>query len=359
MNPSRCHTVVEAASSVVYTHEMPFKLDQWSKGLSRYEFRVTLADHTWLIELGMQHIAYNKYNICVKLRLEEAETTKLASILLSILDINEDFDSDWGGAIERNQIVFKQQAFVQGMETPSRPFARHLNYYDAKVAITVTLYNEPIRSKSAPIIVEPDTLPGIVANLFTARAGTDCHIVSSSGTFHQAHKFVLALRSEYFKCLFSETDRSDLRDYSDEVIVEFLRYCYQDVVQNMHLHSVELIYLANFTLVEGLKLKCAEHIADNLTVSNVIQGLEFGMQMNHGKLRSKASQYFAEHAEEIMSSPHIQDMFRSLPESLRAMFIQLISSNKDLRDRLDHTKVLINLHMKPHMKRPMFNLDYL
>lgn len=57
-------------------------------------------------------------------------------------------------------------------------------------------------------------------------------------------------------------------NFTSEAFGDFLRYLYTDSLDDLHEHAVELLFLANYFQVEGLKEICEEKLLSTLDEKN-------------------------------------------------------------------------------------------
>ena len=141
----------------------------------------------------------------------------------------------------------------------------------------------------------------------------------------QAHRAVLAARSDFFNAMFkpggmseSKKEVIEIQGHSLSTFQRLIEFIYTNTVRDIEkVESSELIallMLANEYLVEDLRVMCERTAGNCLDMSNIGTLIMLSAKHNAEDLRRACRNFIQENSEEIRADPHIREEIRSNPE---------------------------------------------
>jgi speckle-type POZ protein len=132
-----------------------------------------------------------------------------------------------------------------------------------------------------------------ISNLFEHDSNKDIELNSQDRNTN-AHKFILSLRSPVFKAMFespmfdAKTNSLNFREFVYEPVLEFVRFMYNDAVNETVLseHAEQLLILANKYDVMNLKIITQNYLlSNNITTDNALDMLMLAITHNAESLK--------------------------------------------------------------------------
>ncbi|XP_055703642.1 BTB/POZ domain-containing protein 2-like [Phlebotomus papatasi] len=127
-------------------------------------------------------------------------------------------------------------------------------------------------------------------------------IVGSSETKIPGHRFVLSLVSESFESCDREIR---IADFEVEIFMEFLGYVYSGEVTLSDTTALEMLKLANRYSVDFLKKDCVDFLRRNINVTNVLQCLDLGIELDVKDLKFESLDVISDFTQAVVQ----QDAF--------------------------------------------------
>lgn len=127
-------------------------------------------------------------------------------------------------------------------------------------------------------------------------------IVGSGEAKIPGHRFVLSLVSESFESCDREIR---IADFEVEIFMEFLGYIYSGEVTLSDTTALEMLKLANRYSVDFLKKDCVDFLRRNIKVTNVLQCLDLGIELDVKDLKFESLDVISDFTQSVLQ----QDAF--------------------------------------------------
>ena len=157
---------------------------------------------------------------------------------------------------------------------------------------------------------------------------SDAILVMQSLRF-PVHKAILAARSPVFAALFVNNEKDPMVEVIDvdrDIIWEALRYIYTGRVQNLESIAKELLRVASVYEIQDLQAMCEESLCRNLSVDNAVAVIGLTERYNADKLRSKAIEFVAAHATQLINTDAFKALEYSRPDVIVELFNAMVKS---------------------------------
>ena len=157
---------------------------------------------------------------------------------------------------------------------------------------------------------------------------SDAILVMQSLRF-PVHKAILAARSPVFAALFVNNEKDpvvEVIDVDRDIIWEALRYIYTGRVQNLESIAKELLRVASVYEIQDLQAMCEESLCRNLSVDNAVAVIGLTERYNADKLRSKAIEFVAAHATQLINTDAFKALEYSRPDVIVELFNAMVKS---------------------------------
>ncbi|XP_054726822.1 protein roadkill [Anastrepha obliqua] len=155
-----------------------------------------------------------------------------------------------------------------------------------------------------------------------------------AGREFQAHKAILAARSEVFNAMFEhemeerKLNRVDIHDVDHEVLREMLRFIYTGKAPNLEKMADDLLAAADKYALEKLKVMCEEALCLNLSVDTAAETLILADLHSADQLKAQTIDFINTHATDVMETTGWQSMIAThshlIAEAFRALATQQI-----------------------------------
>jgi hypothetical protein len=147
------------------------------------------------------------------------------------------------------------------------------------------------------------------ANLYNSKDFSDIILAVGESKIN-AHKLVLAARSEYFAALFgpdfkeSKEKVVEIEEDDEELFKEMIQIFYTNDVSEVDVDkAMELIVLARKYLVEELVKSCEEIIIKNMTVENCLEILLVADYIQSKLFKDRAIGFISANIKSVMKAP--------------------------------------------------------
>ncbi|KAJ8686476.1 hypothetical protein QAD02_022270 [Eretmocerus hayati] len=160
---------------------------------------------------------------------------------------------------------------------------------------------------------------------------SDVTLVADSGREFHAHKVVLSAKSPVFKNMLKLFGgevklRIEVKDVSEIVMEEVLRYIYSGTVTRVKSCAYELYLAAERYVLRELKERCAKAITvDNVTftLDNAVNLLIISHQSCNIQLKKKSIEFINQHAAQIVRSVDFKKLVESHPYLLAELYFHI------------------------------------
>ncbi|XP_032295119.1 protein roadkill isoform X1 [Drosophila virilis] len=172
-----------------------------------------------------------------------------------------------------------------------------------------------------------------LGNLFDNEKFSDVTL-SVGGREFQAHKAILAARSDVFAAMFEhemeerKLNRVAITDVDHEVLKEMLRFIYTGKASNLEKMADDLLAAADKYALEKLKVMCEEALCVNLSVETAAETLILADLHSADQLKAQTIDFINTHATDVMETTGWQNMITThshlIAEAFRALATQQI-----------------------------------
>ncbi|KMZ03683.1 uncharacterized protein Dsimw501_GD20464, isoform C [Drosophila simulans] len=172
-----------------------------------------------------------------------------------------------------------------------------------------------------------------LGNLFDNEKFSDVTL-SVGGREFQAHKAILAARSDVFAAMFEhemeerKLNRVAITDVDHEVLKEMLRFIYTGKAPNLEKMADDLLAAADKYALEKLKVMCEEALCVNLSVETAAETLILADLHSADQLKAQTIDFINTHATDVMETSGWQNMITThshlIAEAFRALATQQI-----------------------------------
>lgn len=134
----------------------------------------------------------------------------------------------------------------------------------------------------------------MVSNYFKTKALSDITFICSDNTKVQAHRTILAGRSEVFEKLFTTDEKQTeikMSEIDGQTMEELLRFIYTNEVENLEKHAENLIHCAELYKLPELKEMCSRKLIDRLSPYVVFDYLDLAYKYFDDKLRDECLEF--------------------------------------------------------------------
>ncbi|CAG8628944.1 206_t:CDS:1 [Acaulospora morrowiae] len=146
----------------------------------------------------------------------------------------------------------------------------------------------------------------------------DVEFVFDCGTRIPANRFALALRSAYFRKLFSgewmesKATSIPIKNAKAEPFGAMIYYLYSARLnEDLSLEALKgVFYEADMREIEGLKDQVVARLCDMMNADNWDEIVEFGLFVDNEKLRKKVLAYVARHWEKLKTTKEMRKLLR-------------------------------------------------
>ena len=155
-------------------------------------------------------------------------------------------------------------------------------------------------------------------NLFLDDQFSDVNLVTPDGKELKAHKNILASASSAFAAMFKHdmveknSNIVKIADFEYDVIKEMLRFIYMGEVENIKSISIELFLAADKYDIQSLRNKCANYIANNITVDNAIKIYDLANKFNAEKLKTRAMDFLKSTIGNMMKTDAFEEKIQQM-----------------------------------------------
>ncbi|XP_031781837.1 speckle-type POZ protein-like A [Nasonia vitripennis] len=168
--------------------------------------------------------------------------------------------------------------------------------------------------KSDTTSLDVSSLSNDLKLLFETEKFSDLTIVVEQQEFH-VHKAILASRSPVFLAMLEndmaekQNNRVDIADVDYETMHHVLLYAYTGKVEKLELAG-KLLGPADKYALDTLKNTCAEALANDLTVENVVKTLVLANLYRVGELKKKALEFMGRHFHEVTQTAGFESLLK-------------------------------------------------
>ena len=143
-------------------------------------------------------------------------------------------------------------------------------------------------------------------------------IVSVRNQTFYAHKLILASRNTSILENIVEKEMKlpvlYVKNYTANVVEEFLRYLYTGRTQNFDIMAKELLSIAHRYDVQDLKNLAQKHLCETLNLENAINVLLSADSSNADELKTRAIQFIVAHSDSFIHTEAYKELKKSHPE---------------------------------------------
>jgi RCC1 and BTB domain-containing protein len=159
---------------------------------------------------------------------------------------------------------------------------------------------------------------------------SDIQFTVEGKTIH-AHKAILRIRSEHFRCMFQgkweENNESVLavdESVRFPVFRSFLHYLYTDKIDLPPEDAVDLLKLANYYCETKLRCQCETLIKQSITIENAAKLYSSAIQYNAKDLEEFTFQYMLHHLTAVIKSESFAELDGDL---IKHLMVELADQN--------------------------------
>jgi speckle-type POZ protein len=183
----------------------------------------------------------------------------------------------------KNTTKFGRKIFISHEELFSKP-----SYYfpDDHLHFKVKIF---VKHDFSVFVDESNIILGHYGDLFNTMKRSDFTIGTSDGEKLEAHKAILAARSEVFDAMLTidmEEKRENfvaIEDFDSNVLRELLRFIYCEHVANIEKLDIDLYKVAEKYAIERLPELCLDSIYNRIDETNVVEIAAFAEVYNGRK----------------------------------------------------------------------------
>ena len=118
----------------------------------------------------------------------------------------------------------------------------------------------------------------------------DFQIVCNDNTEVKCHKIILASQTKYFEGLFRQQRSDQIQlDFQSDAVKTCIRYLYTEDLSITGDNVQDILVVANYLLIPKIVRRCVSYILANMDISNCIDILNLGDQLNMPEISSEAS----------------------------------------------------------------------
>ena len=118
----------------------------------------------------------------------------------------------------------------------------------------------------------------------------DFRIVCNDNTEVKCHKIILASQTKYFEGLFRQQRSDQIQlDFQSDAVKTCIRYLYTEDLSITGDNVQDILVVANYLLIPKIVRRCVSYILDNMDISNCIDILNLGDQLNMPEISGEAS----------------------------------------------------------------------
>jgi len=123
-----------------------------------------------------------------------------------------------------------------------------------------------------------------------------------------AHKYILQVRSEHFKVMFSSglresrSNKITVTEFSCEIFSEVIRFIYTDTCNINSDNIPDLLAASNFYQLDRLKSICEEYWYKDMDTTNVAHFLAIADRFNANQLKNYALEYIFDNIKEVIKT---------------------------------------------------------
>ncbi|KAJ8673173.1 hypothetical protein QAD02_004435 [Eretmocerus hayati] len=142
------------------------------------------------------------------------------------------------------------------------------------------------------------------------------------------HKSIIAVNCSVFRVMFEsqmkELDEDIVRidDIPYQAMYELLRFIYTGKVENLDALATDILIAAGKYLMEDLKVLCENHLAERLSLENIVEMTNLSSQYNASHLKRKCINYITQHSAKITKSP-LFDISKLDADTVRKIFQEM------------------------------------
>ncbi|XP_065357150.1 speckle-type POZ protein-like [Calliphora vicina] len=198
-----------------------------------------------------------------------------------------------------------------------------------KSRVVTTMKSQCLSDKMAQ--ETKSTLRDDLHNLIQKKKFCDVIIKTKDDKEIQAHKIVLAARSEVFAAMFehkmkeNEDNCVNIEDFDSDVCEEMLRYIYTGKVPKLDEMWDELLAVADKYNLNGLKTICEQKLTSDLSMENAAKKLVLIDRYGFRKLKDQTIQLLNENAKEFIKSAEFEELHRNFPNLLKELYISAVT----------------------------------
>eukprot|EP01129_Flabellula_baltica_P004454 TRINITY_DN1549_c0_g1_i2.p1 TRINITY_DN1549_c0_g1~~TRINITY_DN1549_c0_g1_i2.p1 ORF type:complete len:403 (+),score=81.96 TRINITY_DN1549_c0_g1_i2:286-1494(+) len=188
-----------------------------------------------------------------------------------------------------------------------------------------------IASQKAKVIKVPEcSLLSDLSNCINNPEFSDIEFSCEGRTIY-AHKFILQLRSEHFRCLFSSGLREsfsgvvDVTDFSYQDFMEVIKFIYTGECDINEDNCSELIRASDYFQLDRLKAQCEYFWYRDISTENAGHLLAFAERYNALQLRNYTLEFIFENINEVVKSESWKEIDQ---ETLTYILVESVSRRK-------------------------------
>lgn len=151
-------------------------------------------------------------------------------------------------------------------------------------------------------------------------------ILSVNGTEFNAHKSILAARSDVFSAMFEhemeekKQNRVEIVDMDESVLSEMLKFIYTGRSPSLEKMADDLLAAADKYNLERLKMMCEESLCNNLSNETAADILILADMHSANQLKIHAIEFINSHATDVMETPGWKQMITRQPHLVAEAF---------------------------------------
>uniref|UniRef100_A0A8C8W2N5 BTB domain-containing protein n=1 Tax=Peromyscus maniculatus bairdii TaxID=230844 RepID=A0A8C8W2N5_PERMB len=190
----------------------------------------------------------------------------------------------------------------------------------------------PDQNRKTGIQVPRCTSADELGELWENSRFTDCCLVVSGQEF-QAHKAILAARSQVFRAMFqndmeeSRKNHTEIPDLEPQVFKAMMNFIYTGTEPDLDSMADALLAAADKYGLEHLKVMCEDALCRDLSVENAAHTLFLADLHSSGQLKTQALCFITAHASEVSETSGWKAMVGSHPHLMAEAYHSLASAH--------------------------------
>lgn len=177
------------------------------------------------------------------------------------------------------------------------------------------------RERAKKLVVPKSTLLTDLANLVGQEKFSDIVFIVEDKRVY-AHKFILQIRSEHFRAMFSsgmresQAEEIEIKDCTYSIFIDMLKFIYTDNVELTDKNCVPLLELANYYKLDRLKAMCEYQLHQDVDVNNVAHLLGIADRFAALQLKRFCEEFIFSNIQKVICTPGFNELDADLVKDL-------------------------------------------